>query len=146
MKEAPRTGTDLLARMSYIGINGKQMCTMCGLAMQTYSSYIYCYGADRAATKGSPIRMWRIVDKLTKQHDAEVDRVLKIALDDYEAYNGRPPELVRLAWMNKQDIHPDGLPYSFHNAVMRDAAYEIEQEGIPVRFVRWTQLRDGDIK
>lgn len=145
MAEPLRSGTDLLAALDYIGISATELQSMCHISQPAFSSYVY-HAPMRNPARGVPAQLWRMADKLTAWHDAEVDRVLKVALDDYQAFNGKPPELVRLVWMSQKEEHPDGYCASLHNAVMRDAAFEIEQEGIPVRFVRISQMKEGDIR
>lgn len=141
--DTTRTGADLAALLDAIGYSVAAAAKEIGLS----TMYVAKYELEADAVGNRAYRrIWEWADKAMKRHERDVARVIRTALDEYELLHGRAPDVVTLVWLKRGERDSQDRPAEPHNAVMRDAAAILRDNGQRVRFTYLAAAQPGDIQ
>lgn len=141
--DTTRTGADLAALLDATGYSVAAAAKEIGLSTMYVAKYEL--EADTVGNRAYR-RIWEWADKAMKRHERDVARVIRTALDEYVSLHGRAPDVVTLVWLKHGETDSGGRPSGFHNAVMRDAAAILRDNGQEVRFTFLASAQPGDIQ
>jgi hypothetical protein len=138
-----RTGADFAATLDMLGYNDSDAVRGSGVSMQMLRWYKF---ESKTVGVRTIRRIWAWADAETEAHARSVERVMRTGVDEYEALHGRAPEVVSLVWLRRGEETADGRPVGYHNAVMRDAAAILRDNGQRVQFVYSADARSEDVR